>query len=337
MFRWRDLGSLVSWTPYASADSSSSVPILAGGLINTVGATPSSLYLVTMAPDGTLGGDTESGQNSQSTSNLIEDGTNIYVTYRDVYPREWVSSWQIGPLTFTPNLVGGPYYRPGFVVTTGGNTAMVTGGEHGTPEPSVATYDLPAMAQTGYNDYPAYTGAFGFAVFAAAAVYTVLIGTNNLFKIDPATLVETVFNLPNVVSFFAQLGFDGRYIYISDGTTIVIWDTSDDTDSTAGSVGPSHCYWSANLDAVAIAENVAGGANFYLMPAGGGALSPSIGNANTIVTPLIGPPTSDVFSSGLCDGPGGDDLWTSVQESTTPQCFNLVYVETSGNPMRLLL
>jgi hypothetical protein len=321
-----------AWTVYPAPDSSASIPILVDDLICTVNATPSDLSIYTVTTDGVQGGANESSQNGLSvTNNLITDDVNIYVAYLDHFPRSWTAYWSVSGLAFTANLNGDLYVNNGYVKTSGSG-AVETGADNANV-PAACVMTLPNSV-VNYTNYPAYAGQLGYVVFDGASVWAVLIGSDNLFQIDPVTLVETVYTLPHAVAFFGQLGFDGRYLYIPDGSDIIIFDTVALTSALNGAVtGGGHCWYSANLGAVVFAENESGGCNLFTFPAGGGAYT-AIGNLDTVVAPSAG----DVYCAGMCDGPDGDDLWASAYQPVgSAEVWSLVYRPSSGNPMRLLL
>lgn len=320
-----------AWTAYST--SFASAPIQAGGMINTLGSNVTSglgsISLSVMDP--TTGAHTDYTttlfDGPQSLTNLATDGANIYVAYRDIYPRDWFSSWAIGGgYPFTANLIGSVYDNHGLVVDTVTGTAVVTGGTNSHVTPAAANYFLPATALT-YATF-AGTGELGYAIRAGANVYSVLVGTTDLLELDPTTLaLVATHTLPAAGSGF-QIGWDGTYLYIAAAATgTIVWDVGAGTGVLVGATALENHFYSTNLGLVVTHD---GSGNIYSMPAGGGSLT-TIGNADTI-TGTIGQNLS-----GFCDG-FSSDLWANCTNGGgSPAFFNIVYAPASGNPMRLLL
>jgi hypothetical protein len=250
----------------------------------------------------------------------ITDGVNIYATYRDLYPRDWLSYWTISGLALTSNQIGLLWWCNGFARV--GGTAVVTGGDHSPAIPSASNFNLPSTPNN-YNNYPSYSGQLGFAIYDGTWIWAVNLGSANIFRLHPSTLAETVYTLPaSVGSGSEQLGFDGTYLYISTGSDIIVWDVATATGTLVGAslTAPGPCYYSANLGLIVVADNDAtAGANIYTMPLGGGSLT-LIGNATSITTNL-----NPVSAIGFCDGPAGNDLWASVADSSSGGTWNLVW------------
>lgn len=324
----------MSWSFFPC--SVANVPTLAGGLIDVCGfaGTPGSaiIFIQTMTTTGAVGGNTFGTPENPVSSgpDSITDGTNVYIFYRSNYPRNWLFYWPISSISSpVGNVVGSLWNINGLCLTTGGDTAVATGGDNSNI-PAAQALSLPASA-TNYTNYPAYTGQLGNCVFDGTSVWSVLVGTDDLFQIDPSTLAETVYTLPSTVTFPAQIGFDGRYLYIGTSAGVIVWDTTTNTGAIFGTTGPTHCYYSHNLGLVLLGENVAGGANFYTMTRGGAA-PVAIGNAPAIVSE-----SAPVYANGFCDGPGGNDLWVNVGAGGSGQTWNLRYRPSGGNPQRLLV
>jgi len=320
----------VTWNSYVAPGSSGSIPLLAGGLINTVNGAPLPSYLAiyTMTTAGVTGGASQ-GESPQSISNLITDGVNIYVAFRDTYPRDWTSYWSVSGLTYSgANLNGAVFNSLGFV-RCGGTLAMVVGGDRTPNYPSVETLNLPSTA-VNYNNFTSYTGNLSSPHYDGSSVWANIDGTTHIFQINPSTLIETVHTLPAVASGY-QTGYDGTYIYLSTGSDVIVWDVASATGTLAGVslAGAGPIYYSANLGLVVVCENIAGGTNFYTMRVGGGPLT-LIGNANTI-TASVG---INVYAIGMCDGPT-TDLWASVHDVSSSSTWNIVWKPPAVNTMKI--
>lgn len=321
-----------AWKAYGAPASSGNIPVLVGSLIVTVsGFTfPASMTLSTMTPNGVLGG-AVSTQGPGPRTPVIADANNIYVAYRDIFPRDWITYWSRSGYAETDNLNGTIFNPIGFVRTAGAG-AVVTGSDRSPNYPSAANYTLPNTAIT-YQNYPAYTGSLGYAVFDGTWVWAALIGSAIIFKIDPTTLAETVYTLPAATN-GSQAAFDGRYIYLNTNTDIVIWDTVGLSGVLAGVslTAGGACYYSANLNEIFVADNGSAGGNVYTMPVGGGALT-LIGNAGTVTADVN---TMEVL--GFCDGPRGNDVWASVTEAVAgSDTYNMVWRPANPNPLIMMV
>jgi hypothetical protein len=304
----------VTWKAFTGGLDS--VPILAGGNIVTVITDVSSgLGSITLSVMTPAGVDSQYASTlidgPQSVSNLITDGINIYVAYRDIYPRDWFSYWDLATYTFNANLIGSVYYNNGLVLTAS-NKAVVIGGDHYGSTPSMANYTLPATP-ISYNNF-AYSAPFGHGVLVGGSVWTVLVGTTTLAELDPVGLnIIATYTLPAAAAGY-QIGYDGAYLYIAAaGTGIIVWDIGSSSGAVFGSGTYENAYYSANQSQVFTHDS---SDNIYTMPAGGGSLT-NVGNTLAI-TGVAGQNVN-----GFCDGPAGNDLWANCYNN--PQAFNIVY------------
>jgi YVTN family beta-propeller protein len=245
----------VTWRPYPNTIAST--PLLAGGLINTFDYATfpgSGVNIQTMTTTGTVGGNSiNPGPEAPQFggANLITDGTDIYGTYISNYPRNWFYYWSIGPLAYTTNLIGVLFRVSGLVYAPPVGTALSLGVDSG-DIPAAQSIFLPSTS-VAYANYPGYSGAFGAGVFDGTDVWTPVLGSAHLFQINPVTLAETVHTMPaNVPSALYQIGFDGRYVYISGATGgVIVWDTTTNTGTVVDPMTiTGHIYYSANIGLV---------------------------------------------------------------------------------------
>jgi hypothetical protein len=319
----------MAWTPYSGAIAS--IPILAGGLIWTAGGYATSgtgeIYVGTMTTTGTVGGaSTTLADGPQSMSNLMTDGTNVYVAYRDIYPRSWLSYWDIATVTFNANQHNYLQNFEGLVLTPG-DTAVATGGDHG-GSPEANYYALP-NTDTNQVDFAPTSGIFGFAVFDGTYVWSPILNSDQLAALDPSTLAIAYYTMPDSVSSnTTQIGFDGTNLYISmEHGGILVWDVSTASGSVSGSTITTHCWYSTNLNLVFVSDEAGGGSNIYVMTPGGGSLT-NIGNATTITGT-----TGSAEVNGFCDGPGTNDVWANMEDGST--AWNVQY--KPGASMQLVM
>jgi hypothetical protein len=308
----------VTWIPYEGGHGG--IPILVGDKIVTTGGYaaggPGAIYISTMATDGTDSGDTETlADGPQSLTNPISDGSNVYVAYRDEYPRNWLSYWTISGLVFNANQHAQANPFNGLTLCDDGIAMALGSGIAGfsSSAPGVNTYTLPNSDLSGGAD-DSFSSPFSFGIFDGTYVWSVVLSTDTLYRITPNPIGGATFTMPDTVSNNDQIAFDGTYVYLSlDGGGIYVFDVTTHTGTTHGSTVTTHCWYSANLGKIVVADS---SANIYTMPLGGGALT-LIGNADTILS------DSGSGVQGFCDGPGDHDLWATFANGTDR--WNAVY------------
>lgn len=276
-----------------------------------------------------------SANSTQEVSNLITDGTNVFVTQATNFPHALLVKVVIATKAGA-NVLDGSNYSPGLV--NAGAYAIATGSNVAISNAQVNQWNLPAGSYSTFNNLGAGLGTFGGAVWDGAIVWTPLMNTNEIYAVNPSTLTGPSYTLagtlPGTAAIY-QIGFDGRFIYMAAaGGGVIIFDTVAHTSSVVGATLVQNCYYSANLGAVVVDDSAR---NIYTMPAGSGSsgvLTP-IGNKDTITGNTIIAGGGPGSISGFGDGPN-HTLWGSGSQSANGFSF-LFSTTKSGNPIRLLL
>lgn len=325
----------MTWSAYSIANNGGgfSPPILGpdGDMWTASQATSSYANgtIIRVTPSGSvavgnmpLGFDSGYGQ-----SPVITDGTDMYVTMTDTYPRNWAYQWstsltQIATVQMSYDAIGGLVY----VGAMYGSTyvgAIATGATFGgallAQIMNVGTLSAGISSSSG-------SGFLGFSVYDGAWVWAAS-GTS-IYQIYPPTLTMTSWTLPGTYTGGqAQIGRNGSLIYIPCTTGVVVWDTSTATGTLHSSAQMWNCFYSANLGKVIVSDNAG---NVYTMPASGGSLT-------LLVNLMSVTGTTSLLQSWFGDGLAGS-LWVanaSLPGSGEPS-FIFKYTLSTNNIVMLL-
>ena len=249
--------------------------------------------VVVMTPTGavTLLGFSLGSEGYAGNTPFCTDGVNAYLGSTSQFPRARWIYWTVATQAFGPVTVVTGSTQLGAVVagtygvTTGQNSAATAGAAYNMTLPST----FGAIASIGAAP------SLGQCVFDGSWVWSPQYSTSLIWRIHPATLAATSFTLPaaNQTGNQYQIGFDGRYVYISAvGGGICVWDVTTNTGVKFGTLVTTHCYYSAHLGAVLTVD---GSQNVYTMAPGGGPLA-LLGNATTNIGASV---TVAGFGDGL--------------------------------------
>lgn len=269
-----------------------------GGYVTTGG---SQNYAFAFDPaTATLAGEANNYIGPPQCTVPVTDGTYVYESAPGGGGAGSVVRWTPGTMAFEQYDISTDYTTfDGCGLVMVGSEIVLTGAAPYGPYAESARWRTPSGGVLSYEDYGSTPDVgLGASVYDGTNVWAVETETNHLYQINPSTLAVTVYDLTETIpatdTMAYQMGFDGRYLYMTNNSGgVLVFDTVDLTDTVYDSgTSVTHCYYSENFNLVFVAGD-GGGPTMYTMPVGGGSLTAT----------GTGPPTST--ASGFCDGPSG--------------------------------